>query len=257
MNSLKNFVLILGTCFIVPTYCMVAQPFAAERNRQPVPYVMEDPGSGKAFDPSELKGLSYPSAFSGDRKRGELIYGREGCAQCHTQVIRPDYAGIDQFKKGWGANQEPNPAGPVPTRQTNMWDYLHEDFAMIGQRRIGPDLANAGYRFDGNVGAETDVSKIKAAKLRGLNDFYLYLYAPRARKEWSISPGYPGLFITRPKEGAGSELALKLPANLAPAEGMEIVPSSEARALAEYVLGLKRDQAIPVSLTGAKPKGSN
>jgi hypothetical protein len=97
---------------------------------------------------------------------------------------------------------------------------------------------------------------VKAEKLRALNDFYLYLYAPRARREWSISPGYRDLFVTRPKEGAGSELAVKLPANLAPAEGLEIVPSSDARALADYVLGLKRDQPIPVSITGAKPKES-
>ncbi len=235
MNSLKHFVLTLGACFAVPTYVMVAGPYATERNRQTVPYVMEEPGSGKAFDDASLKGLSYPSAFAGDRKRGEQVYSREGCAQCHTQVIRPDYAGIDQFKTTWGKDQEGK--SPVPTRQTYMWDYLHEDFGMIGQRRIGPDLANAGYRFENK-----------------LNDFYLYLYAPRARKEWSNSPGFKHLFITRPKEGQGSALALKLPANLAPAAGSEIVPSSEARALADYVLGLRRDQPLPVSITGAKPK---
>ena len=235
MNSLKHFVLTLGACFAVPTFIMVAAPYATERNRQTVPYVMEDPSVARAFDAPEFKGLSYPSAFTGDRKRGEEIYGREGCAQCHTQVIRPDYAGVDQFKKGWGREQKA--PGLAPTRQTYMWDYMHENFGMIGQRRIGPDLANAGYRFQGN-----------------LNDFYLYLYAPRARKAWSNSPGFKHLFIVRPKEGRGAENAVKLPANLAPAEGMEIVPSSEARALAEYVLGLRRDQALPVSITGAKPK---
>ncbi len=235
MNSLKNFVLILGTCFVVPTYCMVARPYAAERNRQTVRYVMEEPGSGKPFDDGALKGLSYPSAFAGDRKRGELIYAREGCVQCHTQLIRPDYAGIDQFKKGWGQDQEGKAV--VATRQTIMWDYLHEDFAMLGQRRVGPDLANAGYRFKDK-----------------LNDFYLYLYAPRARKAWSTSPGYRHLFITRPKEGKGSDNALILPLNLAPEDGLEVVPSSEARALADYILGLKRDQPLPVSITGAKPE---
>ena len=252
MNSLKNFVLILGTCFVVPTYCMVAQPFAAERNRQTVPYVMEEPDSGKPFDAPELKGLSYPTTFAGDQRRGEQIYAREGCAQCHTQVIRPDYAGIDQFKKTWGKDQEGTTI--VPTRQTYMWDYLHENFAMIGQRRIGPDLANAGYRFQGNTATLATPDLIKAEKARALNDFYLYLYAPQARRAWSISPGFRHLFVTRPKEGKGSELALKLPPDLAPAEGMEIVPSTEARELAKYILGLKRDQPVPVSITGAKPK---
>lgn len=251
MNSLKHFVLILGACFIVPTYCMVAQPYAAERNRQTVPYEManlEKP-TGLAPDPEELKGLRYPMAFAGDRKRGEQIYGREGCAQCHTQVIRPDYAGIDQWKKTWGSDQ----SGVKYARQTLMWDYMHEDFAMLGQRRIGPDLANAGYRFQGNPPEGADAAVVRAESLKGLNDFYLYLYAPRARKEWSNSPGYKHLFITRLKEGKGSEIALQLPPNLAPAEGMEIVPSSEARALAEYVLGLKRDQPVPSSITGKKP----
>jgi cytochrome c oxidase cbb3-type subunit 2 len=251
MNSLKNFVLILGACFLVPTWCMVAQPYAAERKRQPVPYKMEEPGVKAAFDDAALKGLYYPSEFAGDRKRGELIYSREGCAQCHTQVIRPDYAGIDQFKKSWGKDQEGKEM--KPTRQTVMWDYLHEDFAMLGQRRIGPDLANAGYRFGGKLEGLTKPEEIAAEKARALNDFYLYLYAPRARHEWSSSPGFRHLFVTRPKEGQGSIDALKLPANLAAAEGMEIVPTSDARALAEYVLGLKRDQPLPVSITGAKP----
>lgn len=250
MNSLKHFVLILGTCFIVPTYCMVAHPYAVERARQTVPYVMEEPGSGKAFDDVTLKGLSYPSAFAGDRKRGEQVYAREGCVQCHTQLIRPDYAGIDQFKKTWGKDQEGK--NIAPTRQTIMWDYMHEDFAMLGQRRIGPDLANVGYRLEGNLAGKTTPEEIRAEKARALNDFYLYLYAPRARKDWSNSPGFRHLFVTRLKEGKGSEIALQLPANLAPAEGMEIVPSNEARALADYMLGLKRDEPLPVSITGAK-----
>ena len=42
MNSLKHFVLTLGACFAVPTYFMVAGPYAAERNRQTVAYVMEE-----------------------------------------------------------------------------------------------------------------------------------------------------------------------------------------------------------------------
>lgn len=234
MNSLKNFVLAMGGCFAVPTFFMVLLPYSTERNRQPVPYVMEEPGSGKAFDDEGLKGLYYPSAYAGDRARGAEIYGREGCAQCHTQLIRPDYAGVDQFKVKWGADLE---GKGTPTRQTIMWDYMHENFAMLGQRRIGPDLANAGYR----VAAD-------------LNAFYVYLYAPRARHEWSNSPGYKHLFKKRLKEGDGSADAIKLPANLAPEEGYEIVPTSEAKALAEYMLGLKRDQPVPVSITKAPPK---
>lgn len=255
MNRLKPFVLTLGACFAVPTYFMVVRPYTAERQRQPAPYVMGEAG-GAEIDSPDLKGLYYPSAYSGDRKRGELVYAREGCAQCHTQVIRPDYAGIDQFKKGWGKDQEGK--SMTTTRQTFMWDYMHEDFAMIGQRRIGPDLANAGYRFQGDAALSTDPASTLAQKAIGLNNFYVYLYAPRLRKHWSNSPGFPHLFDIRLKEGGGAADAVKLPAGapselLAP-EGSEIVPTNEARALASYVLGLKRDQPLPLSITGAKPK---
>ena len=231
---------------------MVAQPFAAERNRQTVAYVMEEPGSGKPYDDGAFKGLSYPSAFAGDRKRGEQIYGREGCAQCHTQVIRPDYAGIDQFKRAGARIRKANPA-PVPTRQTMMWDYLHEDFAMIGQRRIGPDLANAGYRFDGKVGRKRMLPKSKQQNSASMISIFICM--PRGPARSGPSAPASGTLHHPARGRAGIPNALKLPANLAPAQGMEIVPSSDAIALAEYVLGLKRDQALPVSITGAKPKG--
>lgn len=259
MNSLKNFVLTLGACFAVPTYFMVVRPYTSERERQPIPYVMEVPGSGNlSFDAPELKGLYYPSANSGDRKRGLEVYSREGCAQCHTQVIRPDYAGIDQWKKGWGAERGD---AMTATRPTYMWDYLHEDFAMIGQRRIGPDLANAGYRFEGNqkgLMMPADGVKISEQRAIGLNDLYVHLYAPKVRHAWSNSPSFKHLFDVRLKEGSGAADALKfpagVPAELAPPDGMEIVPTSAARALASYILGLKRDQPLPASLTGAIKK---
>ena len=38
-----------------------------------------------------------------------------------------------------------------------------------------------------------------------------------------------------------------------PADGMEIVPTEDAAALAGYILGLKRDSALPSSITGVKP----
>lgn len=241
-NTLKNFILLLGVCLGVPTLFIILWPYAKERSRQPVPYVMEDPSAPeKPHDPEKhgdlpLKGLYYPPILAGDEKRGELVYAREGCAQCHTQVIRPYYAGIDQFKKGWGADQEGR--GLTVTRQTVMWDYLHEDYAMTGVRRLGPDLANAGYRFENNV-----------------QELYLHLYAPRARKPWSNSPAFRHLFQKRRIEGgAPSADALQLPPDLAPEEGWEIVPTSDAVALVSYLLDLKRDFPLPVAITGAAPK---
>ena len=261
MNSLKSFVLVLGACIGVPTYFMVIRPYAKERERQPVAYQSEpDPANPSAppKDPDTLKSLYYPQSFAGDNKRGELIYIREGCAQCHTQVIRPDYAGNDQIKRYGGREQEYKKDLPAPVRQTHPWDYMHEDFAMFGQRRIGPDLANAGYRYSDKEGRP---DPLKIARL------YQYLYGPRSIQghKWSNSPSYKHLFETKEKESAeGRGDALKLtPADdldpeeieaLLPKEGFEIIPTGEAKALAGYLLGLKRDQHIPSSITGVQPE---
>lgn len=249
MNSLKSFVLALGACIGVPTYLMAVRPYAVERERQPVAYSsLPDPANPAAppLDPEELKSLYYPQSYSGDSKRGEVVYAREGCAQCHTQVVRPDYAGVDQFKRFGGREQEYKVDAPVPVRQTHMWDYLNEDFAMVGVRRVGPDLANAGYRYRDKEG------KIDPKKIAEL---YQHLYAPRSLRAWSNSPSFKHLFETKSKETEeGRADALKLPPNLAPGEGLEIVPSNEAKALVEYILGLKRDYHLPASITGVKPK---
>lgn len=248
MNSLKSFVLALGACIGLPTYIMAVRPYATERERQAVAYSsLPDPANPTAppLDPEDLKSLYYPQSYPGDNKRGELVYVREGCAQCHTQVVRPDYAGIDQFKRYGGREQEYKKDAPVPVRQTHMWDYMHEDFGMIGIRRLGPDLANAGYRY---LNTEGRVDPEKVAKL------YQHLYAPRSLREWSISPSFKHLFDEKVKERPeGRADALKLPDNLAPEAGYEIVPTAEAKALVEYLLGLKRDYHLPAAITGIKP----
>lgn len=260
MNSLKSFVLALGACIGVPTYIMAVRPYAIERERQPVAYNSVPPAADPTAppdDPAELKGLYYPSSYPGDNKRGELIYIREGCAQCHTQVVRPDYAGVDQFKRFGGKEQSYEVDAIATVRQTYPWDYMHEDFAMFGVRRIGPDLSNLRYRFlKSPAKGITDPDKFvidqdKVAKL------YQHVYNPRSIEDraWSNCSAAKHLFETKEKETAqGRGDALKLPAKFMPPEGMEIVPSDEAKDLVEYLLGLKRAAPLPSSITGIKPE---
>ena len=247
MNSLKSFVFALGACVGIPTYIMAVRPYAVERERQPVPYLSEPNAANptaKPADPEGLKGLYYPQSYAGDNKRGELVYVREGCAQCHTQVIRDGSVGIDPWKRHSGREQEYKKDVPAMVRETTPWDYMHEDFAMIGVRRVGPDLANAAYRFD------TDE---KAAAL------YAHLYAPRAVEgmEWSICPAFHHLFEVvsmETPEGRGDAVKItgKHAAKYAPDSGFEIVPTQEARDLVEYIRGLKRDYDKPASISPPK-----
>jgi cytochrome c oxidase cbb3-type subunit 2 len=123
---------------------------------------------------------------------------------------------------------------------------------MIGVRRIGPDLANAGYRYLKPDPTQPDAFKWQPdpAKVALL---YQHLYAPRSIKDrdWSNSPSFKHLFEkVRRESPEGRADALKLPDNLAAMEGYEIVPTEEAKALVDYILGLKRDQYMPYAITG-------
>lgn len=237
MESLPKFIFALAACFGLPAVCLVLKPYADERNRQPVPYTSAEthPDLGQEvdtefYDRPDLKGVVYPAATAGSKKRGQRVYEQMGCAQCHTQIIRPSYIGVDPYKKGWGSDQQPG--AMAETRASTGWDYLGEDFAMIGQRRLGPDLANAGYRF------------------KSAADLHLMLFAPRAVKPWSNHPTFASLYDSVLVEAEPRADALKLPAKVSIQEGHQIVPNSDGKALAEYILGLKRDLPVPISISG-------
>lgn len=236
MQSLRKFTLGMAACFGLPWFVLVVRPYIGERQRDAVPYTSpETHPTANTFDTDfydkpALKGVVYPAAPMQNHDRGSEVYARLGCAQCHTQVIRPSYLGEDEYKVGWGSNQDPKQV--VPTRASTPWDYLREDFAMIGQRRLGPDLANAGYR------------------LKSANEFFAKLYAPRAVKAWSNHPKYTSLFEVVSVESEKRHDAVALPAGAGIPEGKQVVPTMEAKTLADYVLNLKRDQDLPVSVSG-------
>ncbi|MGH8912456.1 MAG: c-type cytochrome [Acidimicrobiia bacterium] len=63
-------------------------------------------------------------ALSEAGEDGKIVYLRAGCASCHTQVVRSVVADVG--------------IGPVALPDTNQ---------VLGYRRIGPDLSNAGGRL--------------------------------------------------------------------------------------------------------------
>jgi cbb3-type cytochrome oxidase cytochrome c subunit len=75
----------------------------------------------------------YPAPKSGMAERGRRIYAANGCAYCHSQQVRADYAASDIERK-WGL------------RRSAPRDYLFERPAMLGKMRLGPDLSNVGKR---------------------------------------------------------------------------------------------------------------
>lgn len=214
MTSLRNLIFGLAGAFGLPWLLLIMIPALKAQKLAPVAYDKDRDG---------IEG-QYPG--SGIYRQGQLVYLREGCVQCHTQMIRPSYRGImDGWKKGWGSDQTPTPRNVV--RPSYMLDYLGEPVAPLGVQRNGPDLANAGYRF------------------KSAADLHVQLYAPHAREHRSIMPPFRHLYKVQKIEAKGSADALDLPKPFAPKKGYEVVPTDEARLLVNYLLSLKKDAPIP------------
>lgn len=127
----------LSLAFALPWIFLIIVPFIMGSNLKPVPYP----------EGQEVEGgvAEYPDKSlyqHGSSDYGQQVYAAEGCAYCHTQVIRPTYAGADMWRKGWGGRE-----GDGFARETQARDYLQEEIAPLGYQRIGPDLSNVGHRI--------------------------------------------------------------------------------------------------------------
>jgi cytochrome c oxidase cbb3-type subunit I/II len=91
-------------------------------------------------------------------EHGRVVYGREGCAYCHTEQVRT--IGVDVRRFG------------APTA---AWETRYDYPQLWGTRRIGPDLS----RENG---------------LRTEDWQYGHLYNPRSTVPDSIMPGYSWMF---------------------------------------------------------------
>ena len=141
--------------------------------------------------------------------------------------IRPDGPDIE---RGWGP------------RQTVGLDYLFDQPVLLGNQRIGPDLANVGSR------------------LTDREWHFLHLYHPHTVVAKSIMPAYPYLFETRKIGDTPSDDALPLTGEFAPEEGMEVVPKPEANVLVDYLLSLRINHPVfeaPYLFTQAETSEDN
>jgi len=111
--------------------------------------------------------------------------------------------------RGWGV------------RQSVAADYLYDVPVQLGSLRAGPDLSIIGVR-------SPDV-----------NWQLQHLYAPRSLVKSSTMPAFRFLFTVRKAGAQPAPDALVLPPEFAPAAGLEVVPTAEARQLAAYLVSLK------------------
>lgn len=227
--SFRTFILGLSVSFGVAWLAIVVVPFIKMRNLAPV--VLDEATDGAT-------GIFYPKR-TGRIINGAQVYAENGCYLCHTQVVRPTYAGNDLYRSDWGGLKADAERGDT-RRETNAYDFFGEKFAQIGVSRMGPDLSNLARRVESNY-------PTGAAKW-----LYAHLYNPRMEPQrWkSTCPSLRFLFEERKIVGNPSDDAIHLNGR----EGVEMVPNAEARALVSYLLSLKKDQKVPAALDFGPPK---
>ncbi|MES2477033.1 MAG: cbb3-type cytochrome c oxidase subunit II [Verrucomicrobiota bacterium] len=229
--SFRTFILGLSASFGIAWLAIVVVPFIKMRNLAPIELSEATDGATGVFFPKR----------AGRVADGAQVYAENGCYLCHTQVIRPTYAGNDLYRPDWGGLKADADRGDT-RRETNAYDFFGEKFAQIGVSRMGPDLSNLGRRV------ETDYAAGGDPKMW----LYGHLYNPRSEaKRWkSTCPSFRFMFDEVAIKGQESADALPFPS----AEGTELLPDSDAKALVSYLLSLKKDQKVPAVLDFAPAK---
>ena len=224
--TLKTFLTGLVVSFGVPWVLIIIVPSLAMNEIDPIPFNESEDGREGFYRPLR----------NGRITDGAKVYGANGCYICHTQVIRPTYAGSDVWRDDW-AGLKATQDNPVDSRrETNAFDYQGESFAHIGLTRTGPDLSNVGLRIEAHA-VEQGVSPEAW--------IYQHLYNPRSYgRYWSVCAPQKHLFsVGRPK-GQGSNNALPELTE----DGEQIVPKAEAEALVSYLLSMKKNDLVPYSM---------
>ena len=170
----------------------------------PSPQALDEDGS--IPDDADL----FPVDLNGMAKQGAEEYASLGCVTCHTQQVRRVETGFD-VERGWGKRPS------VPR------DYVLQDHVLLGNSRIGPDLANLG--------------------LREYSDEWLHqhLFEPQSIIPSSLCPPSPYLY---------QEIDEPVPSDIeiTGADGDDVRnvrPSIRANRLVSYLQSLKQDYELP------------
>ena len=171
----------------------------------PSPQALEEDGSIPAD--ADL----YPVELAGLAKQGAEEYASLGCVTCHTQQVRRVETGFD-VERGWGKRPS------VPR------DYVLQDHVLLGNSRIGPDLANLG--------------------LREYSDEWLHqhLFEPQSMIPSSLCPPSPFLYgeISEPVH---TDIEVTSVDDVDSTR--HIRPSLRANRLVAYLQSLKQDYELP------------
>jgi len=162
-----------------------------------------------SFQKSVTEPVTGLKPYSALQLTGRDIYGREGCYNCHSQMVRPFRAEVERY-------------GPYSV----AGEFVYDRPFQWGSKRTGPDLHRVGGRYS--------------------DEWHrIHLVNPRDVVPESNMPAYPWLAKTR-ADGEGIEAKLKAlrllgvpytDADLAGAR-KELEGKTEMDALIAYLQGL-------------------
>lgn len=231
--TFRQFALGLTASFGIAWLAVVVVPFFQMRSIEPVAF--DEAADGR-------EGLYHPKR-SGRVTNGAEVYAANGCYHCHSQLIRPTYAGNDLGRPDWAGLKADESRGDT-RRESNAFDYRGEKFAQVGLTRLGPDLSNLGRRVEAVYAKEAGVSARQW--------LMMHLYDPRLDPKRPTSKCPSHRFLFGEKRVLGQVPAEALP--LEAPEGSVVVATPQAEALVDYLLSLKRDDTVPASMNPAPVK---
>lgn len=94
--------------------------------------------------------------------QGRDIYIREGCSNCHSQMIRPFRSEVERYD-------------PINKNYSRSGEYVYEHPFLWGSKRTGPDLLRLGGKYNDNW-------------------HFNHMWDPQSTSPGSIMPGYKWLF---------------------------------------------------------------
>jgi cytochrome c oxidase cbb3-type subunit I/II len=94
--------------------------------------------------------------------QGRDIYIREGCNNCHSQMIRPFRSEVERYD-------------PINKNYSRSGEYVYEHPFLWGSKRTGPDLLRLGGKYNDNW-------------------HFNHMWDPQSTSPGSIMPGYKWLF---------------------------------------------------------------
>jgi len=164
-------------------------------------------------------------ALTASEQRGRVVYGREGCAYCHTQQIRSLADDVRRF----GA-------------PTEAWETKYDYPQLWGTRRIGPDLA-------------------REFNVRPRDWQLTHLYDPRLVVHDSVMPPYSWLFDGSPdrptQEGLDLLAYLETLGRARQLSGLErqarestVQPGTTDMAMAGEPSARATPPTVPIAMTG-------